>query len=118
MSNPAETGKHTTHLEMPPTLLPFPFRNKGIRNPLKLAHRHLGQVIEIDNRPAPRPRAADDVAARRLVVARPVQAVAEVDGIAITAVVVLVVVVVVVAITKRTQDLASRSRARVGQAGD
>ena len=75
------------HLEMPPTpittttaILHPNLTAQGINNSLKLTSRHLGQVVEVDNRPAARRTATNNIAAGRRVVARPVEAVAGVDG--------------------------------------
>ena len=67
---------------------------------------HLGQVVKVDNRPTSRlGLAPDDVAACRFVVARAVEAVAEVDEGVVVA-------------SKRRHDLAGGCRVDIGQAGD
>lgn len=95
---------------MPPALVPVLGR-KSVDNRLKLAHAHLRQLAEVHNRPTARRTAADDVAARRLLVALAVQAAAEIDIAAVS-----VSVSVAVAVAERRQDPARRRRPRAGQA--
>lgn len=65
------------HLEMPPTRIPLP--GECIGNLLKLIRCHFWKIVEVHNGPAPSASAADDVAARWLVVSLPVDTVAEVN---------------------------------------
>lgn len=107
------TLRSLAHLEMPPTpvsisiSVPVLSGGEGISDPLKLAHCHLRQVVEVDDGPAARRSAAHDVAACRLVVAGAVEAVAEVDLFGAAA-----------AVAEGGEDLGCRGCLGVGQAGD
>ena len=68
-----------SHLKMPPSLIPVAVLGAESRhNLLELASCHLWQVVKVDDGPAPRLFATDDVTARRLVIFFPVEAASKV----------------------------------------
>lgn len=68
-----------SHLKMPPSLIPISvLGTESGHNLLELASCHLRQIVEVDDGPAPRLFATDNVTACWLVMFLPVEAVSKV----------------------------------------